>query len=71
MTLETATIKIKGMTCMGCVNSIKNVLSNVPGVTQIEATLEPPQAIVHFDSAVTKLDRLKDAITDAGFEVVD
>lgn len=71
MTLETATIKIKGMTCMGCVSSIRNVLSNVPGVAQIEATLEPPQATVHFDSAVTKLDRLKDAITDAGFEVVD
>ncbi|MBX9894252.1 MAG: heavy-metal-associated domain-containing protein [Nitrosomonas sp.] len=69
--METATIKIKGMTCMGCVSSIRNVLSNVPGVAQIEATLEPPQATVYFDSAITKLDRLKDAITDAGFEVVD
>ncbi|MBX3615933.1 heavy-metal-associated domain-containing protein [Nitrosomonas sp.] len=69
--MEIATIKIKGMTCMGCVNSIRNVLSNVPGVAQIEATLEPPQAIVHFDSATTNLNQLKDAIIDAGFDVVE
>lgn len=69
--MEIATIKIKGMTCMGCVSSIRNVLSNIPGVAQIDATLEPPQATVHFDSAVTNLGQVKDAIIDAGFEVVD
>lgn len=69
--MEIATIKIKGMTCMGCVNSIRNVLLNVPGVAQIEVTLEPPQATIHFNSAVTKLDELKEAIIDAGFEIVD
>lgn len=67
----TTTIKIKGMTCMGCVNSIKTVLKNVTGVTQVEASLNPPQATVQYDQASTNIDQLKEAITDAGFEVVD
>ncbi|MDE2388743.1 MAG: heavy-metal-associated domain-containing protein, partial [Betaproteobacteria bacterium] len=41
--MQTATIKIKGMTCMGCVNSIKNVLKNLPGIAQLEVTLDPAQ----------------------------
>lgn len=67
----TTTIKIKGMTCMGCVNSVKNVLKNMTGVTQVEASLNPPQATVQYDQVSTSIDRLKEAIIDAGFEVID
>ena len=67
----TTTIKIKGMTCMGCVNSVKTVLKNVAGVIQVEASLDPPQAIVQYDQASTNIDLLKEAIIDAGFEVAD
>ena len=49
----TTTIKIKGMTCMGCVNSVKIVLKNVTGVTQVDASLDPPQATVQYDQAST------------------
>ncbi|NBQ68764.1 MAG: copper chaperone [Nitrosomonadaceae bacterium] len=69
--MQTATIKIKGMTCMGCVNSIKNVLKNVPGIAQLEVTLDPAQAIVQFDPENTSLKHLKETIIDAGFDVVD
>jgi len=69
--MQTATIKIKGMTCMGCVNSIKNVLRNVPGIAQLEVTLDPAQAIIQFDPKNTSLNQLKETIIDAGFDVVD
>lgn len=69
--MQTATIKIKGMTCMGCVNSIKNVLKNLPGIAQLEVTLDPAQAVVQFDPANTSLNQLKEAIIDAGFDVVE
>ncbi|PXW91196.1 copper chaperone [Nitrosomonas sp. Nm84] len=67
----TTTIKIKGMTCMGCVNSVKNALKNATGVIQVDASLNPPQAAVQYDQASTNIDLLKEAIIDAGFEVVD
>lgn len=69
--MQTATIKIKGMTCMGCVNSIKNVLKILPGVIQLEVTLDPAQAIVQYDPANTSITLLKESILDAGFDVVD
>jgi copper chaperone len=69
--MQTATIKIKGMTCMGCVNSIKTVLKNLPGIVQLEVTLDPAQAVVQFDPASTNPDQLKAAIIDAGFDIVE
>ncbi len=69
--MQTATIKIKGMTCMGCVNSIKTVLKNLPGIAQLEVTLDPAQAVVQFDPASTNPDQLKAAIVDAGFDIVE
>lgn len=69
--MQTTTIKIKGMTCMGCVNSVKTVLNNLAGVTQVEASLDPAQATVQYDPAGTNVNLLKEAIIDAGFEVID
>jgi copper chaperone len=69
--MQTATIKIKGMTCMGCVNSIKTVLKNLPGIAQLEVTLDPAQAVVQFDPASTNPDQFKAAIIDAGFDIVE
>ena len=69
--MQTTTIKIKGMTCMGCVNSIKTVLKNQNGVIAVEATLEPPQTTIQYDPGKTTLAQLEAAIIDAGFEVVD
>ncbi len=65
------TIKIKGMTCMGCVNSVRTVLKNLSGVIQVEVTLDPAQAIVQYDPAKTSIVLLKESIFDAGFEVID
>ena len=40
--METATLTVKGMTCMGCVNSVTKLLKAAPGVTDARVTLEPP-----------------------------
>lgn len=69
--IQQSIIRIKGMTCMGCVNSVKNVLKNQPGIAAVDVSLEPAQATIQYDSAAVSLDRLKAAIIDAGFEVAD
>lgn len=67
--METTTLPVKGMTCMGCVSSVKRVLGNLPGVTQTEVSLEKAQATVTYDAGKTSLEALKSAITDAGYDV--
>ncbi len=66
--METTTLKIDGMTCMGCVNSVTRVLKGAPGVADARVTLEPAQAIVQYDAALTDPAQLKHAVEDAGFQ---
>ena len=67
--MQTQVIKVNGMTCMGCVNSVKNVLEKIPGVSSADVSLEQKQVTVEDDAATTSAEQFKDAIRGAGFEV--
>ncbi|MBY0270697.1 MAG: copper ion binding protein [Burkholderiales bacterium] len=67
--METKVVAISGMTCMGCVSSVKRVLGNLNGVSQAEVSLEKAQAAVTYDPGKTSLQAIKAAITDAGYDV--
>lgn len=65
-----ATIQIEGMTCGGCVNSVTNALKQVQGVNNVNVSLADKQAVIDFDDSQTTIDTLKEAIEDAGYDVV-
>lgn len=67
--MEQATVKVSGMTCQGCVRSVKKVLERVAGVQSAEVSLEKAQAEVVFDPARADVEQLKAAVEDAGYEV--
>ncbi len=66
--METAVLKVKGMTCGGCVKSVTSVLRSVAGVNSAEVSLERGEARVIYDPARTDLARLKEAVEDAGYQ---
>ena len=66
--METVTLKISGMTCGGCVNSVRKVITALDGVSTVDVSLERAQATITFDPAQSKLADFKNAIQDAGFE---
>ncbi len=66
--MKTATLKISGMTCMGCVSSVTRVLKAAPGVSEANVTLAPAQASVQYDAAQTTPAALKQVIEDAGYD---
>jgi copper chaperone len=66
--MENLTLSITGMTCEGCVRSVKKVLEGVQGVAAAEVSLEQGQARVTFDPAQASLAQLKQAVEDAGYE---
>ena len=63
------TLSVTGMTCGGCVNSVKRVLAALPGVQSVEVSLEPGEARVTYDAARIDRAALIQAIIDAGFGV--
>lgn len=67
--MQTTIIRINGMTCMGCANSVKNVLEKIPGVDQATVSLEKAQVTIQFDSEKTNISQFKQGIEDAGFEI--
>ncbi len=68
--MEKITFTVKGMTCMGCVKSVKNVLEPISGVASVEITLDNGQVAISYDAAKAGTDQFRTAIQDAGYEVV-
>ncbi len=68
--MQTTTIKIDGMTCMGCVNSVKTVLEKVSGVSQVDVSLEQAHATIQYDAEKIDVGQLKQVVEDAGFDVL-
>lgn len=68
--METAVVKIKGMTCMGCVGSVQRVLKGIAGVKSVEVSLDKAQATLQYDAAATNPAQFKAAIEEAGYEAV-
>jgi copper chaperone len=67
--METAIIPVSGMTCMGCVASVKRVIDSLNGVSGAEVTLSPAQAVVTYEAGKVNLQSIKSAINDAGYDV--
>jgi copper chaperone len=63
----TTTLEVTGMTCQGCVQSVRTVLERVAGVTSVEVTLEPGGAVVEHDGSVAA-DGLVRSVEAAGYE---
>ena len=66
--METTVVKINGMTCMGCVASVKKVLTAIDGVQSVDVSLEKAQATIGYDAARARPAQFKTAIEDAGYE---
>jgi copper chaperone len=54
---------------MGCVNSIKNVIEKISGVSGADVSLENKQVTIRYDPERTNINQFKNAIVGAGFEI--
>jgi Cu+-exporting ATPase len=68
---ETLTLPIGGMTCASCVAHVQKALSKVPGVTEANVNLATEKATVTLVPGVAALGDLKQAVADAGYEVLE
>ena len=67
--MATITLVVKGMSCMGCVKSVKGVLEGIAGVKSVNVDLESGKTIIEYDAPIDA-SVFEKAIDDAGFEVV-
>lgn len=67
--MKNINFKIEGMHCDGCAKRLEKVLNNIEGVENAKVTFEEKCASVEYTEEVN-VEELKEAIVDAGFEVI-
>lgn len=67
--MHVITFTVTGMSCMGCVNSVKNLLMAVPGVSRVEVNLQSGQVRVECTSEQVDAEALKQAVVDGGYGI--
>src|SRR6476660_9678328 len=68
--MEHTTLKIGGMHCAGCVNSIQRHVSAIEGVFRMEVNLANEKAIIDNDPTKVGLPDIEKAVQDVGYRVV-
>lgn len=66
--METLTVRIGGMTCGGCADSVVRVLRAVAGVHAVDVSLEREAATVQYDPKLASREALQEAVESAGFD---
>lgn len=66
--MTATTLKLKGMSCASCANSIQSAIQQVPGVSSVQVNFAAEQAKVDYDERRTTLEALQTAVADAGYE---
>ncbi len=64
---RSVTLSVRNMTCSACAATVKRSLTRLEGVKDAKVTLGPPQAVVTYDPAKVRVERLIEATTKAGF----
>lgn len=62
-----STYNVSGMTCQHCVASVREEVSELPGVEAVQVDLASGRLTVTGDAAA---DAVRAAVADAGYEVV-
>jgi copper chaperone len=67
--MNTLTLTVTGMSCMGCVNSVKNLVGALPGIAGIEIDLASGRVEVKHDPAQADAAAIRSAIEDGGYGI--
>lgn len=68
--MKTATLKIEGMNCDHCANTIKTLVEQQPGVQVAKVSFDEGQARILYDPQAITEDRLIAVVQEPGFRVV-
>ncbi|MEO1185874.1 MAG: heavy metal translocating P-type ATPase, partial [Cyanobacteria bacterium J06636_27] len=65
--MDTTTLKLRGMSCASCANSIEETISSVPGVSECNVNFGAEQATVKYNPQKTDIKQIQDAVDAAGY----
>jgi copper chaperone len=66
--MQTVTLKVEGMSCGHCVNSVEGAVKSLGASGKVD--LNAGAVTVEFDESKVSLDAIKEAIEEQGYDVV-
>jgi len=64
-------LKIGGLSCSFCVESIKKALRRIEGVQEVSVSLSHEETLIQYDPEKTSRDELEKTLTDLGYTIRD
>lgn len=64
------TLKVQGMSCGHCINSVENGVGEIEGVSSVTVDLKQGEVAVNYDTGKTSLNVIQEAIEEQGYNVV-
>ena len=63
-------LKVEGMTCQHCVQTITDALEKIAGINKVAVYLDKKEVQVDYNEEKTNLQEISDKIVEVGFELV-
>ncbi|NLG54085.1 MAG: heavy-metal-associated domain-containing protein [Rhodococcus sp.] len=68
--MSAITVTVTGMTCGHCVSSVREEVSEIPGVASVEVDLASGKVTIDADRDISR-DAIASAVADAGYQLTD
>ena len=62
-------LNVTGMSCMGCVNSVRNLVGALPGIAGVEIDLASGKVEIKHDPALCDAATIRAAIEEGGYGI--
>lgn len=69
--MEKINLKIEGMACNHCVMTITKALNSLDGVKNVKVSLKEKNATLEYDPKKVKVEDIKNAVEEQGYDVVE
>jgi len=67
--MASSVLEVTGMSCSHCEHSVKTAAGSLAGVKEVKVELKTGQVTVEYDPAQVKLQAIREAIEDQGYDV--
>ncbi|AYA39090.1 mercuric transport protein MerTP (plasmid) [Hymenobacter oligotrophus] len=67
---QTASYRIKGMTCEACARHVEQAVQRLPGVQSVTVSYDQATALVRFDATKSPVAQVQQAINGTGYHIV-
>ncbi|MEK4439334.1 copper ion binding protein [Paenibacillus sp. FSL K6-2862] len=66
--MKNITLKVQGMSCQHCVNSIESALKEMGAVAKVD--LQSESVNVKFEESQVSLERIKEVVEEQGYDIL-